>query len=183
MKQYSGFTLIEVLVTVVVLAVGLLGLAGLQTASLGNNQNAYYRSQATQLAYDMADRMRANRANARLFAGSAYIATVPPAPAQVAACGGAPGGAAVGCTPAEIAQNDLFEWSLDISNALPNSATAAGVALPATGAIIAVPAAAPTGFIITLSWDDNRDGAIDRTLDANNRANDPAENFQMRFEL
>lgn len=57
----AGFTLIEVLVAVLVLSIGLLGLAGLQTASLRNNNSAYMRSQAAILAYDMADRMRSNR--------------------------------------------------------------------------------------------------------------------------
>ncbi|MCX7101946.1 MAG: type IV pilus modification protein PilV, partial [Methylobacter sp.] len=64
MKQTAGFTLIEVLIAMLVLAVGLLGLAGLQATSLKSNQSAYNRSQATQLAYDLADRMRANVAGA-----------------------------------------------------------------------------------------------------------------------
>jgi type IV pilus assembly protein PilV len=54
----TGFTLIEVLIAMLVLAGGLLGLAGLQAASLSNGQSAYNRSQATQLAYQLADNMR-----------------------------------------------------------------------------------------------------------------------------
>jgi type IV pilus assembly protein PilV len=64
-RQQRGFGLLEVLVTVIVLSVGLLGLAGLQATSLRFNSSAYQRSQATHLAYDLADRMRANRADAR----------------------------------------------------------------------------------------------------------------------
>ena len=60
MNKNTGFTLIEVLIAMIILAVGLLGLAGLQATSLRNNQSAYNRSVATQLAYDIADRMRAN---------------------------------------------------------------------------------------------------------------------------
>ncbi len=56
-----GFTLIEVLVAVVILSVGLLGLAGLQISGLRNNQEAYLRSQATIIAQDILERMRANR--------------------------------------------------------------------------------------------------------------------------
>jgi type IV pilus assembly protein PilV len=56
----GGFTLVEVLVAVLVLAVGLLGLAGLQLASMKSNHSAYRRSQATIAAYDLLDRMRAN---------------------------------------------------------------------------------------------------------------------------
>jgi type IV pilus assembly protein PilV len=50
----------EVLVSMLILGIGLLGMAGLQMVGLRNNQMAYLRSQATQLAYDMSDRMRAN---------------------------------------------------------------------------------------------------------------------------
>ncbi len=56
-----GFSMVEVLVTVVVLAIGLLGLAGLQAYGLQNNHGAYVRSQASLLSYDIVDSMRANR--------------------------------------------------------------------------------------------------------------------------
>src|SRR5690554_6977331 len=57
----KGFSLIEVLITVLILAIGLLGLASLQANSLVGNQQSYMRSQATSLAYDMTDRLRANK--------------------------------------------------------------------------------------------------------------------------
>lgn len=63
-RGQAGATLIEVLVTMVILSVGLLGLAGLQAMSIKSNQSAYYRSQATALASDIADRMRVNRTEA-----------------------------------------------------------------------------------------------------------------------
>lgn len=56
-----GMTLIEVLVSLVVISVGLLGVAALQTVSLRNSQGSYLRTQATALADDIIDRMRANR--------------------------------------------------------------------------------------------------------------------------
>lgn len=55
-----GMTLIEVLVTLLLVSVGLLGVAALQLASLKNNQEAYVRSQASVLAGDILDRIRAN---------------------------------------------------------------------------------------------------------------------------
>ena len=61
----AGFSLIEILVAIVVISLGLLGLAGLQAASLRNNQVAYFRSIASQQAYDMMDRMRVNLAGVR----------------------------------------------------------------------------------------------------------------------
>jgi len=57
----NGFSLLEVLIALLVLAVGLLGIAALQGIALKTNHGAYLRSQATFLAYDMMDRMRANR--------------------------------------------------------------------------------------------------------------------------
>lgn len=60
-QAQRGATLIEVLVTLIILSVGLLGMAGLQTLSMQSNHSAYYRSQATFLAYDISERMRANR--------------------------------------------------------------------------------------------------------------------------
>jgi len=55
-----GFTLLEVLIALLVLSIGLLGLAALQTTGLRSNQMATMRTHATQLAYDISDRMRAN---------------------------------------------------------------------------------------------------------------------------
>lgn len=59
----SGFSLLEVLVGLIILAIGLLGLAGMQMKSLRHNNEAYLRSQATLQTYDIMDRMRANREN------------------------------------------------------------------------------------------------------------------------
>ncbi|BBD77775.1 type IV pilus modification protein PilV [Hydrogenophilus thermoluteolus] len=61
MKRQRGLGLIEVLIAVLVLAIGLLGVAALQANALKANQSALQRSQATMLAYLMLDAMRANR--------------------------------------------------------------------------------------------------------------------------
>jgi type IV pilus assembly protein PilV len=71
-RSIGGFTLVEVLVTLVILSVGLLGIAALHTASLRNSLDSALRSQASALAADIADRMRGNR-NAAL-AGNYDIA-------------------------------------------------------------------------------------------------------------
>ena len=57
----KGFSLVEVLVALVLLSIGLLGLAGLQTRGVRDNHGAYLRTQATLCAKDLVDRMRANR--------------------------------------------------------------------------------------------------------------------------
>lgn len=59
----AGFTLVEVLVTIIVLAIGVLGLAGLQLASMRSNHSAFLRTQATLAANDLIDRMRINPAD------------------------------------------------------------------------------------------------------------------------
>lgn len=91
----AGFTLIEILVTVIVLSIGLLGLAGLQATSLKFNSTAYQRSQATSLAYDIIDRMRANAPSA-----AQYIDNVSPRGA--------------------LTTQDIQEWSQAITNTLPS---------------------------------------------------------------
>lgn len=69
--RQAGFSMIEVLIAVVVLALGLLGFALLQTMSLRFAQSANHRTQATNLAYDLLDQMRANRFQAAWYGGSA----------------------------------------------------------------------------------------------------------------
>jgi len=64
-QRQRGLTLIEILVAVLVIAIGLLGVAGLQASSLKANRTAYGRTQASVLAYDIADRMRLSQAAAR----------------------------------------------------------------------------------------------------------------------
>lgn len=77
----KGFTLIEVLVAVVILSIGLLGVAGMQINSMKGNHNAYTRTQAQQYTYEMLDMMRANR-NAAIngdydFAETGAVPAVP----------------------------------------------------------------------------------------------------------
>ena len=69
-KQQSGFTLIEVLVTIAILVVGLLGLAAMQTLSTLAELESYQRSQALVLVRDMADRMTANKAQIVDYVGT-----------------------------------------------------------------------------------------------------------------
>jgi type IV pilus assembly protein PilV len=69
----AGFTLIEVLVALVVLSIGLLGVAGLQIVGLRGNLSAASRTQASYLAEDIIDRMRANYVAARGPAGPGHL--------------------------------------------------------------------------------------------------------------
>lgn len=64
-KRQGGATLLEVLVAITILSIGLLGLAGIQASGMKSNYSSFLRAQAAQFAYDMTDRMRANRDAAR----------------------------------------------------------------------------------------------------------------------
>ncbi len=69
-RSQQGFTLIEVMIAVLIMGIGLLGFAMLQTMSVRFAQSANHRSQATNLAYGMLDQMRTNRIAATQYAGS-----------------------------------------------------------------------------------------------------------------
>ena len=69
LKQQSGLTLIESMVALLVISVGLLGIAALQINSLKQNSSAFWHSQAVLMAHDMADRVRANRVEAANYVG------------------------------------------------------------------------------------------------------------------
>lgn len=97
--KQGGATLVEVLVALLLLSIGLLGVAGLQINALQSNRSAAIRSQASVLAYSITDRMRANR-NAAL--GGAYNM----------AFGSTPSGTAIN-------QVDLANWKTEIVNSLP----------------------------------------------------------------
>jgi type IV pilus assembly protein PilV len=132
-----GFTMIEVLVAIFVLAIGLLGLAGLQAASLKNNTSAYTRSQAQLLAYDMLDRMRSNMQGVTNGAYDDLLAAAPVDPNCISA----------GCSVAQLANHDAFEWSNLLSQTLPSGT--GEVTGNGSGSI----------FTITVMWDDERTGA------------------------
>lgn len=70
----KGFSLIEVLIALLVLAFGLLGFALLQTLNLRYTQSANYRTQATNLAYDLLDQMRANRLTTAAYTTASFAA-------------------------------------------------------------------------------------------------------------
>jgi len=118
-SRQNGFTLLEILITVLVLSIGLLGLAGLQVSSMKSNHSSYLRSQATILGYDIADRMRANPA-ANYTAKSPYTITTTvfpytvSAPSVTANCS-----STTGCTTTQMANTDINQWRVDLANTLP----------------------------------------------------------------
>jgi len=112
--QYQkGYGLIEILVSMLVLAIGLLGVAGLQTQSIRFNHEAYLRTQATVLAHDIIDRMRVNRTTA--IDTDKYKFALNDSPlASVTSCEIAE------CIASDIAVYDFAQWRADIASSLPN---------------------------------------------------------------
>jgi len=106
--RYSkGTSLLEVMIAAVILGVGLLGIAALQMASLQGSSNSEYRGRASDLAWTLADRMRANLPGIADY--TSPVASNCTAPAT--SCAMTPGStvAATICTPTQIAAYDLWE--------------------------------------------------------------------------
>ena len=142
-RRSGGFTLLEVLVAAVILALGLLGMASVHTISQRHNHSAYLRSQAVLQIYDISDRMRANPV--ALQAG-AFDAVTPPAGTPPAVnCKTAPDG----CTPAELATFDIWTWN-----------TANALLLPSGQGVVNANPAAGT-YTVTVRWDDDRQGSLE----------------------
>lgn len=93
----KGVSLLESLIAMLVLSIGLLGVLGLQTKSLVHNRSAYFETQASNMAQDMLDRVRANHAQA-----SAYGLTM-----------------GSNATGSGLPTNDQAEWIADLASALP----------------------------------------------------------------
>ena len=154
----KGFTLLEVLISVLILSIGLLGIAGLQAKGLQFNHSAYLRSQATFLAYDISDRMRANIAG--VDAGNYNNGTA----SQHTNCITA---STSSCTPTIMAGHDLYEWDAVLASALPGgqgrvcvdgyvSTETSTYAAPDCGT------GASTQYAIKIWWTDDRSGDLKR---------------------
>lgn len=113
MSNQKGFTLVEVLVAAFILATALLGYGATQALSLKNAKSAYHRSQATNLASDLVDRIRTNNDPAALAEYQARGST-PGQLTEVAGCTNA----SSGCTPVQMADTDLRQWSDNIGRAI-----------------------------------------------------------------
>ena len=124
----SGFTFIEALVALIVLSIGLLGVAALQLSSLRSNHSSPLRSQATLLASDMVDRMRVNRTAAL---GGAYDVDFDDIADDESA---------------QQSQIDLVRWQANLDDTLPDG----------KGSITRNVVGGVATFTITVQWDDTR---------------------------
>jgi type IV pilus assembly protein PilV len=161
MSGHRGFSLVEVMVALVVMSVGLLGVAKMQAAALSNTAIASTRSLAAIEASSLAASMHANRGYWSSTAVATSISlqgtTVTPNVAALADCLGGT------CTPAGMAQFDLHEWTLAASQVLPPDYRAT---------IVCTPLVTPQNCTITIQWAEksvavNKDGKDQATADIN----------------
>lgn len=160
MKTHTGFTLIEALIAMLVLAIGLLGLAALQTYTLRSNLAAYNYGQATQLLYDMTDRIRANNCIPKPTATPPVTC---PNPANYIISDSNTDNRTAGknvdnpvheckkttnttCTATLLSTYDLIEWNNAIAATLPMGR---GCITFANGI-----------FNLYITWDDDRSGTV-----------------------
>lgn len=141
-RSSGGFSLVEALVALVVMSIGLLGIAALYVESLRSGTSALLRTQAVAMASDMADRIRANPT----AAAAAYDKTIDATGAVVANCENA-----TGCTPAQMASTDIARWYQLVDDRGDNPAQGR-LALPGGRGTIVSVAGPPRVYTITVSW-------------------------------
>jgi type IV pilus assembly protein PilV len=109
--HHCGSTLIEVMVSLLIVSTGVIGMFGLQTVSLMNTHNAYLRTQANFLAEDIIERMHANKTGVE--SGSYVLRSAQLSDACISRSG---------CSSDAMARHDLAEWSAALAVALPEGA-------------------------------------------------------------
>jgi len=129
----AGFTLVEAMVALVVLSVGMIGVAALHGQSLSAARSAHFRSIAVMLSADMADRIRVNRLAGIAYAGAAANQGCDPS-----------SGGGIDCSPEQMAAHELHLWSRRVEESLPNGQW--NVAYDA--------ATTPPTYSITVMWDE-----------------------------
>jgi type IV pilus assembly protein PilV len=140
--------MVEVLVSVVVVSVGILGNAALYFTALQTKRVAISRIQVVSLVNDMADRIRANRtAGIAYQLGDSKVAVIPSVD-----CVGTSSVDVAPCNPAEMATADLFLWSASVAGTLSGKSTRS-IAVDTT--------TTPTTYTITINWSSPARGAID----------------------
>lgn len=140
LRAQRGFSMIEVLVTMMIIALALLGAAGLQANALRINQGGQSRVQAVFLAADLAERMEANRAGAVAGLYAVAKSSTPSDSDSGSACDSS------ACTPSQLADFDLSQWEYAVSQTLPKGSWT--VTHSTTGN--------PSTYTIVIGWVDRR---------------------------
>jgi type IV pilus assembly protein PilV len=135
-RKQRGISMVESLVALVVISVGMLGIAGLYLSSLQASRSAKLRSYAVELAGSISDKIRANR-----DAGAAYDTSKYGGKPKVMSCD------TKQCSAADIAQDDLANWIQDVKDQLPGAAKV-------TATLTVVDRGPPDldSYLITITW-------------------------------
>jgi type IV pilus assembly protein PilV len=141
-----GFTLLEVMISLVVLAIGVMGVIGLQTQTYKQLQTSQNFSKATLLAGDIADRMLANQ---NQVIAAAYIHDEAPTEEPSPSC------ASEACTAAQLAAYDVWYWQAELRGTDPDDGTKVPGSLPAASGQVYTDGGE---YIILVRWDDDLDG-------------------------
>lgn len=136
-RRDRGFTLLEVLVALLIVSIGLLGLAGLQVASINNTNTSRVRGLAAIQAGSLAAAMHANPAYWQNISVSTSLSNIPSTPAS--------GCSSSSCTASQIAGYDVATWTSDLASLAMPSASGAFQCTPAN-------ASGPVSCTITISW-------------------------------
>lgn len=143
-RHTCGFSLLEAMIALVVLSVGMIGIAALHGHSLSAGRTALLRTKAVNLVADMADRIRVNRLGGAAYAG----------PAANERCDPESGGG-VDCTPAQMAAHDLFVWQRLVAEQLPNG----------VGTVAHDGATVPPTYTIEVRWTEPGQGTLTHRLE------------------
>ncbi len=155
-SSQRGISMIEILVTLLIISLAMLGAVGLQMQALKLNQGGQFRSQAVFLAGDLVERLEANKDSA--IAGDYNIATALSTPANFTKdCKGNM------CTSTELARFDLYHWGTAIKAVLPQ----------ATWKIEQTTTGNPSTFDVTITW-------VDRVSNTTRAASDTTETFSYK---
>lgn len=142
-QSAAGFSLLEVLIALVILSVGLLGIAAMISSTVKSNDSAYMRTQATALAYSIIDRMRTNQLAAQN--GNYDISLGTAAPGSTTICNGS----GANCDSPTLAAFDLAQWKQALAsstNGLPSG----------DGSIVTAAVGGVTTVTVTVQWNDSR---------------------------
>ena len=144
----DGFSLVEVLVAMVILTIGLLGLAGLQARSHTAEAEAFSRAQALILVQDLAERIATNRVEAKKGAASAYNTAVVQGVGHADVnCAALPS-----TTSVEVAAKDLCEWDLALKGATQTVSGSKVASLTGARGCIVFQSAPIAQFVVTVAW-------------------------------
>jgi len=112
-RPVAGFTMVEVLVAVLLLAVGLVGALAMQAHAMRTRQESALLTEALQASASLADHIRANGAQSSAYLGFEFDGSSQSPSAAIAACAAAP------CDAAALVQYDLAEFRQQLQSALP----------------------------------------------------------------